>query len=88
MTHAEKLIQGRLQPRSRGGNLDLTVVAVTLLDFALCAIEIRSALRLYKEGFVWWRPDGAAYEFTLAALGQRVEQLGLGRAARQARARS
>ncbi|EOD26608.1 hypothetical protein EMIHUDRAFT_205723 [Emiliania huxleyi CCMP1516] len=50
--------------------------------------EMRTALRLYKAGFVWWRPDGAAYEFTLAALGQRVEQLGLGRAARQARARS
>ena len=28
--------------------------------------------RRYKRGFVWWRPEGLAYEFTLAALGQRV----------------
>ena len=31
----------------------------------------------YKRGFVWWRPEGLAYEFTLAALGQRVASLGL-----------
>ena len=34
-------------------------------------------LRRYKRGFVWWRPEGLAYEFTLAALGQRVASLGL-----------
>jgi len=33
--------------------------------------------RRYKRGFVWWRPEGLAYEFTLAALGQRVASLGL-----------
>ena len=33
--------------------------------------------RRYKRGFVWWRPKGLAYEFTLAALGQRVAALGL-----------
>ena len=33
--------------------------------------------RRYKRAFVWWRPDGLAYEFTLAALGQRVASLGL-----------
>jgi len=39
--------------------------------------RMRMALRLYKRGFIWWRPEGLAYEFTLAALGQRVEALGL-----------
>ena len=38
---------------------------------------MREALRRYKRGFVWWRPEGLAYEFTLAALGQRVASLGL-----------
>jgi hypothetical protein len=33
--------------------------------------------RRYKRGFVWWRPEGLAYEFTLAALGQRVASLAL-----------
>ena len=33
--------------------------------------------RRYKRGFVWWRPEGLAYEFTLAALGERVASLGL-----------
>jgi len=41
--------------------------------------RMRMALRLYKRGFIWWRPEGLAYEFTLAALGQRVEELGLQR---------
>ena len=35
------------------------------------------AQRRYKRAFVWWRPDGLAYEYTLAALGQRVAALGL-----------
>ena len=34
--------------------------------------------RRYKRAFVWWRPDGLAYEYTLAALGERVARLGLG----------
>ena len=38
---------------------------------------LREALRRYKRGFVWWRPEGLAYEFTLAALGERVASLGL-----------
>ena len=37
---------------------------------------MHEALRRYKRGFVWWRPDGLAYEFTLAALGQRLERIG------------
>jgi len=48
--------------------------------------RMRTALRLYKRGFVWWRPEGLAYEFTLAALGQRVEALGLQRRTRKHRA--
>lgn len=35
------------------------------------------ALREYKRGFIWWRPQGLAYEYTLAALGERVASLGL-----------
>ena len=31
----------------------------------------------YKRGFIWWRPEGLAYEYTLAALGERVASLGL-----------
>jgi len=40
---------------------------------------MHAVLRRYKRGFVWWRPDGLAYEFTLAALGERVAALGLER---------
>ena len=36
------------------------------------------AIRRYKRGFVWFRPEGLAYEYTLAALGERVAALGLG----------
>ena len=39
--------------------------------------RMHAAQRRYKRAFVWWRPDGLAYEYTLAALGQRVAQLGL-----------
>ena len=44
---------------------------------------MHEVLRRYKRGFVWWRPEGLAYEFTLAALGQRVALLGLKPAHRQ-----
>ena len=37
--------------------------------------------RRYKRAFVWWRPDGLAYEYTLASLGERVQLLGLDRRA-------
>ena len=30
------------------------------------------AIRRYKYGFIWFRPEGLAYEYTLAALGERV----------------
>ena len=40
-------------------------------------LTMHAAQRRYKRAFVWWRPDGLAYEYTLAALGQRVELLGL-----------
>ena len=33
--------------------------------------------RNFSRGFVWWRPEGLAYEFTLAALGERILSLGL-----------
>ena len=39
--------------------------------------RMHASLRMYKRGFVWWRPDGLAYEFALAALGERVSSLGL-----------
>ena len=37
--------------------------------------RMHEKLRRYKRAFVWWRPDGLAYEFTLAALGQRLAAL-------------
>ena len=47
-----------------------------------------AGIRRYKRGFIWFRPEGLAYEYTLAALGQRITSLGLGRAgARTAAAR-
>ena len=39
--------------------------------------RMHTALREYKRGFIWWRPQGLAYEYTLAALGERVASLGL-----------
>ena len=39
--------------------------------------RMHAAQRRYKRAFVWWRPDGLAYEYTLASLGQRVQALGL-----------
>lgn len=30
------------------------------------------SLREHKHGFIWFRPEGLAYEYTLAALGERV----------------
>jgi len=41
--------------------------------------RMHHVLRQYKRGFVWWRPDGLAYEYTLAALGQRAAQFGFAR---------
>ena len=35
-------------------------------------MAMHAQLRRYKRAFVWWRPDGLAYEYTLAALGQRI----------------
>lgn len=40
-------------------------------------LQMHSVQRRYKRAFVWWRPDGLAYEYTLASLGQRVQELGL-----------
>eukprot|EP00966_Prymnesium_polylepis_P270955 6260003-Prymnesium_polylepis.1 len=34
--------------------------------------ELRANIRQYKRGFIWFRPRGLAYEYTLAALGERV----------------
>ena len=37
-----------------------------------------AALRVHKHGFIWFRPEGLAYEYTLAALGERlISHLGL-----------
>ena len=41
--------------------------------------QMHAVQRRYKRAFVWWRPDGLAYEYTLASLGQRVAALGLDR---------
>jgi len=35
-------------------------------------MAMHAQLRRYKRAFVWWRPDGLAYEYTLAALGHRL----------------
>jgi hypothetical protein len=35
-------------------------------------MAMHAQLRRYKRAFVWWRPDGLAYEYTLASLGQRL----------------
>ena len=43
--------------------------------------QMHAVQRRYKRAFVWWRPDGLAYEYTLAALGERVAALGLDRKA-------
>mmetsp|Transcript_31730 Transcript_31730/g.63366 ORF Transcript_31730/g.63366 Transcript_31730/m.63366 type:complete len:87 (+) Transcript_31730:1-261(+) len=40
-------------------------------------LSMHTSQRRYKRAFVWWRPDGLAYEYTLASLGQRAVQLGL-----------
>lgn len=42
-------------------------------------LQMHAVQRRYKRAFVWWRPDGLAYEYTLASLGQRVQELGLDR---------
>lgn len=34
--------------------------------------RLRRGLRVYKRGFIWFRPEGLAYEYTLAALGERL----------------
>ena len=35
-------------------------------------LEMHRRLREYKRGFVWFRPEGLAYEYTIAALGERL----------------
>ena len=39
--------------------------------------RMHASLRVYKPAFIWWRPEGLAYEYTLAALGERVGSLKL-----------
>ena len=57
---------------------EIPQLAARLRNISAAAQDaMREALRRYKRGFVWWRPEGLAYEFTLAALGQRVASLGL-----------
>ena len=46
---------------------------------AAAQLRMHAAQRRYKRAFVWWRPDGLAYEYTLAALGERLLTLGLDR---------
>lgn len=67
----------------------IPVVARVLRNISV-AVQHRmhAALRRYKRGFIWWRPDGLGYEYTLAALGQRVQQLGLGHKRRRGKAGS
>lgn len=40
--------------------------------------QLRRGLRRYKRAFIWWRPEGLAYEYTMAALGERILSLGQG----------
>ena len=55
-------------------------IAAILRNISLASqFEMHTAQRRHKRAFVWWRPDGLAYEYTLAALGQRVVSLGLDR---------
>mmetsp|Transcript_1765 Transcript_1765/g.4644 ORF Transcript_1765/g.4644 Transcript_1765/m.4644 type:complete len:82 (+) Transcript_1765:2-247(+) len=42
-------------------------------------LAMHAQQRRYKRAFVWWRPDGLAYEYTLASLGERVLSRGLGK---------
>lgn len=44
---------------------------------AAAQLTMHAAQRRYKRAFVWWRPEGLAYEYTLAALGQRASALGI-----------
>ena len=50
-----------------------------LLDLIgdLALLPGHASLRVYKPAFIWWRPEGLAYEYTLAALGERVGSLKL-----------
>jgi len=62
---------------------DIPRIASSLRNFSEdTQRRMHAVLRSVKRGFVWWRPDGLAYEFTLAALGERVESLGLTRSGR------
>eukprot|EP00964_Phaeocystis_antarctica_P077588 scaffold48178_cov72-Phaeocystis_antarctica.AAC.1 len=57
---------------------EIPQVAARLRNVSTAAQDaMHEVARRYKRGFVWWRPEGLAYEFTLAALGQRVASLGL-----------
>ena len=61
---------------------DVPIIAATLRNVsAERQRAMHTTQRRYKRAFVWWRPDGLAYEYTLAALGQRVQSLGLDRRA-------
>ena len=44
---------------------------------AATQLAMHTVQRRHKRAFVWWRPDGLAYEYTLAALGERALGLGL-----------
>ena len=41
-------------------------------------LQMHAVQRRYKRAFVWWRPDGLAYEYTLAS-SDNVQELGLDR---------
>jgi hypothetical protein len=57
---------------------EIPQLAARLRNISAAAQDaMHEVARRYKRGFVWWRPEGLAYEFTLAALGQRVASLGL-----------
>lgn len=53
---------------------NLAQVRPSLLSVVHCATQarLREGIRKYKRGFIWFRPDGLAYEYTLAALGERL----------------
>ena len=57
---------------------DIPQIANRLRSFSNeTQVQMRAAIRLYKRSFVWWRPEGLAYEYTLASLSARIKSLGL-----------
>ncbi len=62
------------------GKAEVPLIASRLRSLSLnktAQLRLHQGIRQHKRGFIWWRPEGLAYEYTLAALGERVASLGL-----------